>query len=267
MVADKSSDLPRTENRRKRIQPIVAWRAIQALIANKEDTAQVFKVIQALEGNAGERMYQRFLSTPTGKAVVADQRDLLSLLSDREKLATYPAGTLGHRYYQFMTAENLTADGLVEASQVVRERNARAEDHQRFGDRMRDSHDLWHCTTGYGRDGLGELCLLAFTYAQTRNRGLAAIVFFGAMKARKGYPKVGIWAAVREGYRLGRKAAWLPAADWETLLSRPLEDMRKDLKIGELTVYRETLAQVQAIDKAAAENGIVEPDGKMKLAA
>ena len=40
-------------------------------------------------------------------------------------------------------------------------------------------HDLWHVTTGYGRDALGELSLLAFTYAQEKNRGIGAIVLYG----------------------------------------------------------------------------------------
>jgi ubiquinone biosynthesis protein COQ4 len=254
MVADSRSDLPSAPKKRKRIQPIVAWRAIRALIADKEDTGQVFKVIRALEGNADDRMFGRFEATSTGQAILKEKRNLLVQLSDRDGLAAYAPGTLGHRYYQFMTVENLTADGLVEASKVV-ERDVRDEDRERFGNRMRDSHDLWHCATGYGRDGLGELSLLAFTYAQTGNRGLGAIVFFGALDSSKKFPKVGIWAAVREGYRLGKKAAWLPAADWENLLSRPLSEVRAALKIGELKIYRETLARVEAIDKAAAANG------------
>ena len=40
-------------------------------------------------------------------------------------------------------------------------------------------HDLWHVTTGYGRDALGELSLLAFTYAQEKIEGIGAIVLYG----------------------------------------------------------------------------------------
>ena len=43
-------------------------------------------------------------------------------------------------------------------------------------------HDLWHVTTGYGRDALGELSLLAFTYAQEQNRGIGAIALYGYWK-------------------------------------------------------------------------------------
>ncbi len=48
-----------------------------------------------------------------------------------------------------------------------------------YNARLRDMHDLWHVVTGYGRDSFGEACLLAFSYAQTRNRGIAFIAFFG----------------------------------------------------------------------------------------
>ena len=51
-----------------------------------------------------------------------------------------------------------------------------------FFRRVRDLHDLWHVLTGYGRDPLGEVCLLAFTYAQTRLTGLGAIAFLGTFR-------------------------------------------------------------------------------------
>lgn len=223
---------------RKRIEPIKAWRAIKALIANKEDTGQVFKIIDALSGGADERMYNKFMATETGRRIVAEKRDLIALLNDRERLKRLPEGTLGRAYYEFMAEENLTADGLVEASQEAPHRGERPESARIFGDRMRDSHDLWHVTTSYGRDGLGELSQLAFYYAQTRNRGIGFIVLMGARVAHKEAPKVGVWRAVREGYRLGKKASWFPAANWEALLDKPLEDVRATLGMGEPVIYR-----------------------------
>lgn len=224
--------------KRKRIEPLKAWRAVKALIADKEDTGQVFKVIDALSGNADERMYKRFMATETGRRIVEEKRDLITLLNDRERLKALPEGTLGRTYYEFMAAENLTADGLVEASNEAPRRYMRGESERIFGDRMRDSHDLWHVTTGYGRDGLGELAQLALYYAQTRNRGIGFIVLMGAYTASKEAPKVGIWKAVREGYRLGKQASWLPAADWENLLDKPLGEVRATLGMGVPSVYR-----------------------------
>tara|TARA_R110002110_G_scaffold84101_2_gene218393 strand:- start:125 stop:826 length:702 start_codon:yes stop_codon:yes gene_type:complete len=211
---------------------------VKALIADKEDTGQVFKVIDALSGGADERMYTRFMADPVGQKIVAEKRNLIDLLNDRERLKALPLGTLGRTYYEFMAEENLTADGLVAASEEAPRLYDREGAEKIFGDRMRDSHDLWHVTTSYGRDGLGELSQLALYYAQTRNRGIGFIVLMGAYTAAKEAPKAGIWKAVREGYRLGKQAKWLPLADWENLLDKPLDHVRATLGMGEPLVYR-----------------------------
>lgn len=245
---------------RKRIEPVKAWRAIQALIADKEDTGQVFKIVDALSGGADERMYKRFIKTETGQRVVAEKRDLIRLLNDRERLKRLPEGTLGRAYYEFMATENLTADGLVAASEEAPRRADRPEGAVIFGDRMRDSHDLWHVTTGYGRDGLGELAQLALYYAQTRNRGIGFIVLIGARVAAREAKGAGVWRAVREGYRLGKQASWLPAADWEALLDKPLTEVRAILGMGEPVIYRE----IEPIT-SALENKVL--GGPQKMAA
>ena len=100
----------------------------------------------------------------------------------------------------------------------------------KYGKRLRDQHDLWHVVTGYGRDELGELCLLGFTYAQTKNRGVGLIVLVGFYQFLR---NVGSFTLrpIRRGYEDGRKASWLPAEHWETLLSHPLEEVRQKLKI------------------------------------
>lgn len=238
MTANVTNKAP-VRPRRKRIEPMKAIRAVRALIANKEDTGQVFKIIDALSGGADERMFNKFMATGSGKRIVAEKRDLIALLNDRERLSKLPEGTLGRTYYEFMAEENLTADGLVAASkEAPRLYEEMPEGAEIFSNRMRDSHDLWHVTTGYGRDGLGELCLLAFTYAQTRNRGIGFIVLVGARVASKEAPGIGVWKAIREGYRHGKAASWLPAADWEALLELPLAEVRRQLGIATPATYR-----------------------------
>jgi len=246
------------KRKRKRVQPLKAIRAIRALIADKEDTSQVFKIIDALSGNSGDEQFQRFVRTETGQRILAEKRNLVTTLSDQARLAAMPQGTLGRAYYEFMAEENLTADGLVEASEVVRrEDDGRTPEERLFGFRNRDQHDLWHVTTGYGRDGLGELALLAFTYAQTRNRGIGFIVLVGAHKSRNSLPGVNVWRIVREAYRNGKKAAWLPATDWEAMLDKPLSDVRAELGITAPAAYKEaeplSLSAEQAFKAMRAE--------------
>ena len=167
-----------------RMQPRVAWQAIQQLIADPEDTAQVFTIIRAMSGPSVERGYRRFSRLRFGRKVIEEQIDLLDTLRDRDHLRTLRPESLGRAYLAFMESENLSADGLVDASADDEERWATPE-LERYGKRLRDQHDLWHTLTQYGRDELGELCLLAFTYAQTRNRGIGLIVLVGALKLRK----------------------------------------------------------------------------------
>lgn len=238
------------KRKRKRIQPLKAIRAIRALIADKEDTSQVFKIIDALSGDSIGRGFRRFVATETGRRILAERRNLIAALSDRARLAALPEGTLGRTYHEFMAEEDLTADGLVEASEAVERADMRSEEEALFGARLRDQHDLWHVTSGYGRDGLGELALLAFTYAQTRNRGIGFIVLVGARVTAKNLPDVKIWKVVREAYRNGKKAAWLPATDWEAMLDKPLAQVRGELGIVSPATYIEAEPYTTAAENA-----------------
>jgi ubiquinone biosynthesis protein COQ4 len=219
---------------RKRIQPLRALRNIRALIRNPDDTPKVFEIIDALSGNAGEKTFQRFRSSETGQRILAERRDLLKMLDDRERLLALPAGTLGRTYAEFASREQITGQGLADASQVGRRVELDPE-RELFFERLRDMHDLWHVTTGYGRDLVGEAALLAFSYAQTRNRGVGFIVAVGWLRAS------GEMSPARplmvEGFRRGRRARWLPGEDWEALLEQPLPAVRAKLELGEPPAY------------------------------
>src|SRR5580704_199280 len=104
-----------TDSRR---HPVAAYRAMRNLLRDREDTRQVFLLIDALRGKTTLRQLARFRQSETGRAALAERRCLLGRLSDRASLAALPAGTLGRAYYDFMAAENLTAEGLVEASRM-----------------------------------------------------------------------------------------------------------------------------------------------------
>lgn len=222
-----------------RIRPLDAWRALRALVRNPDETKHVFELIDALSGRSGERLYERFRSTPSGARILAEQRELLPTLANREALLALPAGSLGRCYAEFMGREQISADGLVEASMEGGRGPDPALPAERrlVGARMRDQHDLWHVVTGYGRDLVGEAAVLAFTYAQTRNRGIGAIVAMAWWKAGAQAPWVRPF--LRDAYRRGKRSAWLPAQDWEALLARPLAEVRAQLGVGEPPRYQE----------------------------
>lgn len=213
-------------------RPFAAIRAVRRLQANPEDTSQVFTIFRAMRGKSGLKAFRRFAASPTGARVIAEKRRLLDSLSDRAGLTALPADSVGRRYFAFMEKEKLTAEGLVQASQSWESDPVPAE-MELFRERMRDAHDLTHVLTGYGRDGLGELCLLAFMHAHHRNPAAALIVLMNLGRIPRPARR-----AVFEAWRNGRKARWLQDQDFEALLPRPLEEVRRELHIATPDIYR-----------------------------
>ena len=220
------------------VQPRVALQALKRLIDNPEDTRQVFVIIRALSGNSLQRGFRRFNQSASGRQIASRDTDLVDVLKDTAELRKLATGSLGQAYCDFITSESLSADGLVAASEPDDQEQLNQDPGlQRYGARLRDQHDLWHVLTGYGRDELGEMCLLAFTYAQTRNRGLGVIALVAAFKLRRSLG-AGVFRAATRAWRAGRRARWLPAEDWEALLEQPMDEIRGQLRIDEPIAYR-----------------------------
>ena len=143
---------------RPKLKPITAWRHMQQLIANKEDTEQVFHIIEALNGDSALKDFDRFLSTPEGRSRLKKRDYLPPILDNHEPLLALPKGSVGRTYVEFMEREGLSAAGLVAES----ERRSAAwreidDDLLWYGNLLRDTHDMMHILTGYGRDALGDV--------------------------------------------------------------------------------------------------------------
>jgi len=231
--------------------------AIRKLIADKEDTKQVFVILEALAGNSGLRSFKRFQKTAHAQDILAAKKPLVDYLKDRAWLESLPAGSLGRAYARFTEVEEISADGLTEASEEGRDEMREMSAAQiKYHERQRDAHDLWHVSTGYGRDPLGELCLLAVTWRQLGNLGILVIILFGYLSSRQDAPNLPIGRAIMEGFRLGRLAKGLPGAHWEHLLTQPLEEVRAQLGIQTPKRYRaiiDTTPDLQTAGYMAAE--------------
>ena len=228
------------------IQPVLAARAIAALVRDPQDTPQVFTVINALRGRATLRRMERFRATDTGRRLLAAPRSLLDHLGDREALAALPPGTLGRTYHEFLAEEDLSAQGLATVSINAGDKRM-GPDELRYFHRMRDMHDLLHVLTGYGRSPLGEICVLAFTYAQQGGRGVALIAAVGAMKVSRERPRTGVASAVWEAYRRGRAAASTEAAEWEALFAEPVSALRERFRIPPAPRYQRTMSLIRRV--------------------
>lgn len=207
-----------------------ALRALRQLLANKDDTAQVFEIMRALNGTATRNGYLRLLRTARGGRIAYHRREMAVVLMDRATLATYPAGSLAAHYLAFTERGQISADGLADVSRTPDSAIDRVHPVAWYGRRIRDTHDLWHIVTGYDLTGLGEACLVGFSYAQTGALGWAAIGLGAALRSAR-QPRYPFARAILEGYRRGKAAAWLPGQDYEALLAEPLDTVRARLRL------------------------------------
>jgi len=209
-----------------------AFKALRRLLADKNDTAQVFEIMRALNGKATARNFRRLVTTPEGGRLAYERLELAGRLMDRAWLDGMPAGSVGAAYRDFVKAEQLSAEGLAVLSRAGFSQIDQPHPYAWFGRRTRDVHDIWHVLTGYGRDSLGEACLVAFSYAQTKGLGWAMIALGVAHRARRHGAGQPYRRAIWEGFRRGRAARWLLAEDYERLLTEPLDAARKRLGLA-----------------------------------
>ena len=192
-----------------RIKPIQAGLAISRLLRDPDDTGQVFKILEALRGDSLSRALRRMRNDERGQALLAEQPNIVDALNDREALAALPEGSIGRTYFDFVHAEGLSADGLVSSSHEAPRFEKIGQDQRWLGDRLRDIHDLQHVMTGYGRDTLGELCLLSFMTTQVPSRGIDFIIFVGRTKGQKEQPGLNLKELIGEGRQIGEAADWM----------------------------------------------------------
>ena len=229
-----------------RLQPVKAFRALLRLFKNKEDTVQVFEIMRALSGASIPNGYAKLISTPQGGAIAYRRLELATVLSDHTYLEKLPAGSVGRAYLEFVTRENISAEGLVEESRKGIDKGIDSEHpYAWYGRRMRDIHDLWHVLSGYGRDAIGEACVVGFSYSQTKSLGFGLIALGGAFKLRAALPEQPIIGAVWEAYRNGAKAKWLPGEDYLRLLAEPLDSARTRLNIRKPTHYERVPKEIR----------------------
>ncbi|HEX4709209.1 Coq4 family protein [Phenylobacterium sp.] len=213
-----------------------ALKSLRRLLNDKEDTGQVFEIMRALNGNSTARAYHHLLATPQGGRIAYERAEFAHRLMDDAWLDSLPQGSVGAAYRNFVRSERISAEGLIEISRQGAPAVDEPHPYAWMGRRTRDVHDVWHILSGYHRDALGEACLVAFSYAQTKGLGWALIAAGAALRARGGkqYPYV---KAIWQGYRRGKATKWLLGEDYERLMAEPLEGARRRLNITPATIY------------------------------
>ena len=220
------------------------------LLKDKEDTSHVFRIFEALPSKTFMPRVAALTLSARGEELRREEPDLPPILDDHDALRQMPKGSVAHAYCDFMESEGLSAAGLVEEARKLG--RPKFDDLvQWFADRSRDTHDLMHVLTGYGRDALGEQCVLLFTHGQSPSHGHLLIGYAGAWNIKKtvrsGAPVI---AACNEARRTGKACPALVGMSIRNLLAMDLVEARRQLGIPEPRKYRECHAiwRAQGVD-------------------
>lgn len=217
-----------------------AVKNFRLLMKDKEDTSLVFKIYESLPSSQFMPRVAALTMSGRGEFLRATEPNLPEILDDHATLRKTPKGSLAHAYCDFMESEGLTAAGLVaEADKLGRPKYPDLV--QWFAERSRDTHDLFHVLTGYGRDALGEQCVLLFTHGQSPTQGHLLIGYAGAANIKKMVwgSKAPVIGAVRQAKATGKGAPSLIEQPIRELLKQPVDRVRQALNIPEPTQYRD----------------------------
>jgi ubiquinone biosynthesis protein COQ4 len=170
-----------------------------------------------------EELLARLDADPRTAAMARSQQRFGPL--DLAALSRLPEGTLGRVFAEHCYARGIDPNLIhVPGEGAV----------ERLLDRLFASHDLWHVTTGWGNDETGEVGLGGFYVAQLQAPFfvfLIALVFLNTVFVAPATLRTRMDAFVA-GYRLGRSAEPLFAADWDLLFSTPLPELRRRLGLA-----------------------------------
>ena len=220
-----------------------AWHHFKELVKDKEDTSQVSPIFEALPWRGIYDAALSFLNTERAQEIRRKEPSLVKILDNHAELRELPAGSLAHVYCDFMEREGLSAQGLVDELDKNRPADMYWDDQVTwYFNRMRDTHDLMHILSGFGRDALGEQCVLAFTYSQQPSPAHLFLGYAGGLEIRKHPVKVPVFRAVREAQNMGKACPRLVEMSITELLAMPIEDVRAKLNITPPKFYNQAHA-------------------------
>jgi ubiquinone biosynthesis protein COQ4 len=229
--------------RRRSLRAALA--ALRALLRDPTDTAQGFRLLEALDPHIHHRELARMQREPSGQQLLRTQPVILDALCARDVLDALPEASLGRAYRAYCEREGLEPEDFVALARTASQADELEDALVRYAaHRHRDSHDLWHVVGGYRTDLAGEAGVLGFTLAQTRSPGLLLLFFGGLLHSLTLAPRHGhtMRRLAFHGLRSGWRARPLSAAPWEDWLARSLDEVRAELGIEDVPSYEPAYA-------------------------
>src|SRR5471030_2124498 len=86
-----------------------ALKSLRRLLNDKEDTAQVFEIMRALNGSSTAKGYLRLLRTREGGRMAYERVEFARLLMDDAWLDSLPDLSVGGAYRTFIRSEQISA--------------------------------------------------------------------------------------------------------------------------------------------------------------
>jgi ubiquinone biosynthesis protein COQ4 len=223
---------------RRRLRDAVS--ALAALLKDPNDTAQGFRLLEALDPLIHHRELALMRTAASGLKLLREQPRLLNVLRDSAALDALPEGSLGRAYRAWCASENIHPDGFVVIGEAGSEARTIEDELVRYAAyRHRDSHDLWHVVYGCRADLIGEAAVLGFTLGQTRSPGMLILLIGGLLHSFSiGWQQGACMRRLAwRGLRSGVRAEKLAPVPWEAWLARPLAEVRAELGITDVPSY------------------------------
>jgi ubiquinone biosynthesis protein COQ4 len=164
--------------------------------------------------------------SPYSEAVLAQRERNFSPL-DIEQLASYAKDTFGYAYSEFMARNNLHPFNFTDRVLELFTRYPVSMRYVRL-------HDMIHVLLEFETDIKGELGVYAFVgeqnYNKTMNKAARAARLMGRLMF---WSRTAIRAAQAKGVALSKDAKVLISEPLEDMLALPLEDVRRDMGLGQ----------------------------------
>ncbi|MEM8782144.1 MAG: Coq4 family protein [Planctomycetota bacterium] len=215
-------------------------RGVVGLLRDPHDIQNIYKIEDGLLETPSTCLAADFVRQQPGCAEIIEERYLRNAAYDMDMMRQLPEGTLGREFAHHLD--------LYDFDPQYYQVNEVKDDATYVLARIRETHDIWHVVTGFYPTPIGEIGIKAVELAQVR-RPMAAVLCAGAVlryMLRTPQRFGDLLLAISAGYQMGLHAKPLLAQKWEQMWDRPVEDIRRDMGIPELT---------------DENNGKLDPDG------
>lgn len=211
-----------------KIDYVAAYKTFKKLRKHPENTIFVLQFLLTTNAPSLKWTYSKLLESDSGGKVAYNSEEVSDYF---ETLSERPEGSVGKECYKLFPNQYFLLKLSRRKSKNSDWINAKHPLNW-MARRYRDTHDTWHTLTGHPNNGMGEMGVAMFSFAQTRSIGwlmigLALLLKFGINRKNL--------KLVFDSYRTGKRAKFLLAENYDELLNENLESARKRLNINALS--------------------------------